>query len=410
MSEVSTVSPDFVANVTNAQAKPAYNLSMGYLRAFLTILVLAHHSVLAYHPYAPPPPRLLTAPPLWWAAFPVVDTRRWSGFAVLVGFNDIFFMALMFFVSGLFVWQSLRRRGSADFLRHRLLRLGLPFVVGAGVIAPLAYYPAYLQTGARGGVSDFWHQWLALPSWPAGPVWFIWLLLAFDCLAAAMYLAAPGAGNALGKLLAKAGQRPWILFALLVLVSAIVYVPMAIAFTPMAWTSFGPFAFQTSRLLLYAVYFFVGLGIGAFGLGKGVLAEHGRLARHWHLWSLRALLCFGFAAVSAIAAVAAHGHAREWSWVGDFAFALSCAASGFAGLAIFVRFANKRNPVFDSLSDNAYGMYVIHYAFVSWLQYALLPAGLPAFVKGTIAFTGTLALSWTSVALLRRLPAVRRVI
>ena len=32
----------------------SYNLAIGYLRAFITLLVVAHHSVLAYHPYAPP--------------------------------------------------------------------------------------------------------------------------------------------------------------------------------------------------------------------------------------------------------------------------------------------------------------------------------------------------------------------
>ena len=32
-----------------------YNLAIGYLRAFVTVLVVAHHAVLAYFQYAPPP-------------------------------------------------------------------------------------------------------------------------------------------------------------------------------------------------------------------------------------------------------------------------------------------------------------------------------------------------------------------
>src|SRR5215467_13007348 len=44
-------------------------------------------------------------------------------------FNDTFFMALMFLLSGLFVWPSLERKGSARFLRDRTLRLGVPFAV-----------------------------------------------------------------------------------------------------------------------------------------------------------------------------------------------------------------------------------------------------------------------------------------
>ena len=46
------------------------------LRAFVTLLVVAHHAVLAYHPYAPPPASSLTAPPMLWMAFPVVDSQR----------------------------------------------------------------------------------------------------------------------------------------------------------------------------------------------------------------------------------------------------------------------------------------------------------------------------------------------
>jgi hypothetical protein len=39
---------------------------------------------------------------------------------------------------------------------------------------------------------------------------------------------------------------------------------------------FGPFAFQTGRLLLYATYFFGGVVVGAVGIGHGILAANGR--------------------------------------------------------------------------------------------------------------------------------------
>jgi len=37
----------------------------------------------------------------------------------------------------------------------------------------------------------------------------------------------------------------------------------------------------------------------------------------------------------------------------------------------------KANKIWDSLTANAYGIYLVHYAFVSWLQYALLKTTLP---------------------------------
>src|SRR5581483_1210132 len=149
-----------------------------------------------YATFTPPVAPSLAAPPRWWQAFPIVDQHKWAGAALTVGFNDTFFMSLMFFISGLFVWNSLQRKGSASFLRDRTLRLGTPFLCAAAIVAPLAYYPAYLQIGQYGG--GFLRQWLSLGIWPAGPAWFVWLLLAFDFVAAELYFARPNWAEAAG--------------------------------------------------------------------------------------------------------------------------------------------------------------------------------------------------------------------
>ncbi len=385
------------------------NVAVGYLRATITAMVVAHHAVLAYHPYIPAPAASLTAGPPWWQAFPVVDSQRWGGFALFTGFNDIFFMALMFFLSGLFVWSSLRRKGTGTFLKDRALRLGLPFVVGAALIAPLAYYPAYLQTGGH-GLAGYWKQWIALENWPAGPAWFLWVLLAFGAMAAGLTRLAPGWGDRLGRIAARTGDRPALFFGLLVAVSAVAYLPLALIFTPIAWTGFGPFAFQESRPLFYAVYFLAGIAVGAGGVQEGLLAPGGRLARRWWLWLLIALISFTVALVLGILIMTSHVGSKPWEALGGFAFVLSSAASSLAFLALFARFAGRRVRALDSLRDNAYGIYLVHYAFVSWLQLALLKATLSAPVKGAVVILGALALSWIASRLLRSVPGVARVI
>lgn len=387
-----------------------YSVSIGYLRAFITVLVVAHHAALAYHPFAPPAPASLVAQPRLWQAFPVVDSAHWIGWALLVGFNDIFFMSLMFFLSGLFVWKSLERKGAGAFVRDRVVRLGVPFAIAAALIAPLAYYPAYLTTASHTGVAGFWQQWRALGNWPAGPAWFIWVLLAFGCLAAAMFLALPKWGEALGRITTGASRRPVLFFGLLVAVSAIAYIPMEMKFSAFAWASWGPFVFQTSRILHYFVYFMLGAGVGAAGLGKGLLAPDGKLARRWILWAIAALLAFAIETAVVIASLSPHASPRLWELAADCGFVLSCAASSFAFLALFVRFAKSRSKMWDSLTANAYGIYLVHYAFVSWLQYSLLKATLPAIAKGSLVILGAVALSWVTVAVLRRIPAVARVI
>src|ERR1051325_1884149 len=189
---VSSLQPVAVKNMS--ATAPQRNLAIGYLRAFITVLVLAHHAALAYCTFVPKPAASLNTVPPWWTAFPIADSARFPLFDLLVGFNDAFFMALMFLLSGLFVWSSLTRKGSGTFLKDRVLRLGVPFVVAAGLIAPLAYYPSYLQTGAS-GVSGYWHQWRSLGNWPAGPAWFVWVLLAFDCVATGIFVLAPNFGH-----------------------------------------------------------------------------------------------------------------------------------------------------------------------------------------------------------------------
>jgi len=401
-----TTRPQAVANAT----KPTYNISIGYLRAFITFLVVAHHAMLAYHSFAPAPPASLTAEPRLWQAFPVVDAQRSGLFTALVSFNDIFFMALMFFLSGMFVWDSLRRKGAAKFLRDRTLRLGVPFLVAAVVVAPLAYYPTYIQSQTVGGEHGFWRQWLSLGNWPAGPAWFVWVLLAFGAIAALLLMVVPNWGALLGRLASSAERRPIALFGLLLLLSAAAYVPLAVIFNPFGWSAWGPFTFQTSRGLHYFVYFLVGAGVGAYGLDRGLLAREGKLARRWWLWCVAALFAFGIATAIGLAALTAHLGSRSWEVAGDSTFVLSCAVSSFACLALFVRFARARSRVWDSLAANAYGIYLIHYAFVSWLQLSLLKSHLPALVKGSLVTVAAVLLSWGVTATLRRIPAFARVI
>jgi surface polysaccharide O-acyltransferase-like enzyme len=283
-------------------------------------------------------------------------------------------------------------------------------VVVAAVIAPLAYYPAYLATASHARLASFWQQWRSLGNWPAGPAWFIWVLLAFDCVAAALFLVLPKWGEKLGRASAGADRRPVVFFGLLIAVSAFAYIPMALTFTAFSWVSSGPFFFQTSRIFHYLVYFLLGAGVGALGTNKGLLAQDGKLARRWPVWTVAALVAFAVTTAVTIAAFAPHNSPRMWDVAADCGFVLSCAASSFAFLALFVRFAKSRSKVWDSLTANAYGIYLVHYAFVSWLQYSLLKTPLPAIAKGSLVILGALALSWATVAALRRIPAVARVI
>lgn len=386
-----------------------HNVALGYLQAFVILQVLAYHSVLAYMVSSPSPSATLTTKPYIWAALPIIDSQRWLGFNLFTEFNAQFFMPLLFFISGLFVWSSLTRKENSKFLRDRSLRLGLPFVIVAIFLIPLAYYPSYRITGADPSFLAFLQQWISLDYWPSGPFWFLSLLLLFDFIVVILRKFVSAWGDALGKRFSWSFRLPLLFFCVLVTVSAIVYFPLLLGFGYHHWASFGPFQVQTSRVLLYAIYFIAGLAVGAYGINQGLLARDGLLVRRWPVWFVAALIFYVFDII-AFGKFYALPSSSAWQALYGFAFILSCAASGLFFLSLFLRFVNKRRRVFDSVRDNAYGMYLIHYVFVIWLQYALLDATFSAIEKGAIVFSGALALSWIITAAMRRIPAVDRVI
>src|SRR5215510_7220943 len=141
------------------------SLALSNLRAIVILIVLAFHSVLAYLDSLPAKARRFDSSPYEWQATPIIDSQRWLGFDLFCAWHDVYLMSLMFFLSGLFVWTSLMRKGSWPFLSDRLLRLFLPLIPAVFVLMPLALYPAYLATASEPSITEYWQQFTALPFW-----------------------------------------------------------------------------------------------------------------------------------------------------------------------------------------------------------------------------------------------------
>ena len=377
------------------------SLALANLRGIVILVVLAFHAMLAYLNWIPVTGSGFDTPPYDWRAFPIIDSHRFFGFDLICAWQDVYLMALMFFLSGLFVWPSLQRKRGWGFLRDRALRLGLPFVFGIAVVIPVAIYPVYRLTAADPSIAAYWHSLRALPFWPNGPLWFLWQLLALNFVAAGLHFVAPNAIPALGRRSAAADKSPARYFGVLLAVSAIAYVPLAIAFTPWAWSNSGLFAVQWCRPLLYAVYFFAGVGIGGAGIERGLIAVDGILARRW-TYALAAALASLFLWMGLTALTMPHGASLGVEIAADLSFVPACAAGCFFLIAVCLRFATGYSRLLGYLSANAYGLYLVHYVFIVWLQYALLAAPLFAIIKAAVVFGGTLVLSLATTFAVQR--------
>ena len=73
-----------------------------------------------------------------------------------------------------------------------------------------------------------------------------------------------------------------------------------------------------------------------------------------------------------------------------------------------LRFGVNRSRALNGLGTNAYSLYLVHYDFVVWLQYALLGSTLFAVIKGALVFAGTLVLSLITLVVVQHVPFAGR--
>jgi hypothetical protein len=137
------------------------------------------------------------------------------------------------------------------------------------------------------------------------------VLLVLGGLAALLWAAAPRVIEGLGQLVYAWRDRPMTAFVAFLMFSIMVYLPMHLIFGDSSWLEPGhyPFPIQTSRILLYAGYFFTGVGVGAVSLRSGMLAEDGALVERWTVWP-----AFAFAFYGAILLLVYAHH----NWLADF--------------------------------------------------------------------------------------------
>ncbi|MCG8688512.1 MAG: acyltransferase family protein, partial [Desulfobacterales bacterium] len=208
-------------------------IAFDYMRAFTVTLVLWHHAILAYTTFA-----FVNLENPVMTHSPVVNEQRWIGFDLLAALNETFIMPLLYFISGMFVWQSLAKKGIKKYLTGRFTRLGIPFIFGVFFLIPIAYYPAQIQVGLITGTNlsygEFWLEMIRSGFGTAGPLWFLWLLLTFNALVTLLCHFFPFIQETFRRQLTVVIDRPLRFSIILIGISILVYLPVTIATGPLA--------------------------------------------------------------------------------------------------------------------------------------------------------------------------------
>lgn len=374
--------------------------SVDALRVVLILLVVAHHSVEAYvtaHPSEIP----LPDPPI---------PRTW----VFLWVNAAFFMGLFFFLAGYFTPGPVDRKGATVFLGDRFRRLGLPLLLGTLAIVPLAGWahlaldPAlppisYVTYVTRdflglGPKPAFWPPGERWPEFNFGHLWFLEHLLVYALLYAAMRaLIPPDRGVSVPN-----PPSHVAIAAYAVLLAAATFV-IRIRYPQDRWIGFlGFIQMEPAHIAQYASLFAIGVFAGPRRWLETMPTRRGLV------WlSIGAGLAF-LAYVLVGTGLILRFNSRAW-WV--------CAAESFlcAGLCVglpvlFRDLALGAGRVWQVLSANVLAVYVFHMPFVLLLQWALIEAPAPKWLRLSVTVAGAVLASFAFTNwIVLRVPGARRV-
>jgi len=344
------------------------------LRAFAMVLVVPWHA----------------------AAFFVV---RDQGGTLLAGWMWVahsFRMPLFFLLAGFFASLTVDRRGTTEWLRARLTRLGVPLAVGTVVMIPLS--GLFATWGSQEGVPLLTRLTHPTPEY----LWFLWYLL----IVIVAWLAFRGATRRWGQATAirhrlyGIAASDWVIPALAI--------PCALAvWLTGTWGPYPPndFAAPVGLLAYYAIFFAFGLFLG------GRLSVLESLGRNPY----RRL---AVATVVACPAFWLFAHAGDSGIAGDpvirlgalYLGALCCwlFIAGFVGL--FRRHLSKERPAVRYVADSSYWIYLSHMLFLAPIQLLLIGLVMPGALKFTLAIAVTLSLTLVTYQLFVRYSAIGRVL
>ena len=314
-----------------------------------------------------------------WGSFWIVDDPATISWVGIVGIAfDIFIMPAMFFIAGYLTPISLERKGAGGFVKSKLKRLMLPWLLAVLTLIPL-YKVIFLYS--RGLPQENWTTYFHFnnpnsQNW----LWFLPLLFVF---------------NLLYVLLAKLNVRfdkfsiKWAVVGTFV-ISVTYSMVMGNWLGFRNWTLTPLLDFENEKMLAYFMYFLVGV----LAFRQNIFSE---LPKKKTMYTIANAVVW--------LPVTVHIFARIWPFFypnpAEFEItplyrliwwiSFHSGAIGMVYLMVesFWRYVDRSGKLWRTLSHNSYGVYIIHVIMIGIFGTLLLNANLPALVKYPLLIIST---------------------
>jgi fucose 4-O-acetylase-like acetyltransferase len=337
------------------------------LRTIIIFLVVVYHAGGVYESTG------------MWGSFWIVDdpsTISWVGIMNIA--FDIFIMPTLFFISGYLTPISLERKGAWGYVKSKLKRLMLPWLLAVLTLIPL-YKVIFLYS--RGLPQEHWTTYFHFnnpnsQNW----LWFLPLLFVFNLL----YLLLEKLNVRFDKLSLK-----WAVVSTFVI--GVIYSMVIGSWLGFrSWTLTPVLDFENEKMLAYFLYFL----IGVLAFRQNIFAE---LPKKKTLYTI--------ANAVAWLPVTVHIFARIWPFFypnpAEFEItplyrliwwvSFHSGAIGMVYLMVesFWRYVDRSGKLWRTLSHNSYGVYIIHVILIGIFGTLLMNTSLPALVKYLLLMIST---------------------
>lgn len=353
----------------NASSQAFQNLPfLSHLRYLMILFVLVIHVCFSYTNIFPG----------WF----IKDSASHKIFDIIMLVSDIFVLPVLFFIAGFFALPSLKRKGPERFLKDKLKRLGIPFVLGVIIVAPpMLYLNEYQHITWNISFSTYGNYWIEYLKSPVslyvGPItqlaqfrpfhfWFISMLLIFFVIFCLLYkISAKWFPPATMAAKSELTSSTFMLILLLMfgLVTSIGFFAINSISPDYHWLTIGTLlTLQPTRVVLYICYFV--LGLYAFSKQWFIKVKAPSYSTFWSAFC--ALLLIGY-----------YLFCIEGKWISipgnTFAYALIRSFLCLSFLMTFIlfgfRFWNRSSKIDKAFSANSYIIYQIHMTIVVMLQF-----------------------------------------
>jgi peptidoglycan/LPS O-acetylase OafA/YrhL len=375
------------AQTNFAASHTADNSRLDYLdatRAFALVLGIVFHACLSFMPVF-----------MGWA---VQDVSTSPLVTMFMTVSHSFRMEAFFLLAGFFSHLTFHRKGAGEFVRSRVLRIVVPFVIGWFILRPLVISGWIMGSASLRGDVDVWAGLLGgfqtLSTLPAGifagsHLWFLYYVVLITTLVLAMRGLVTATGSWQGAMVRRADAVvAWLANSPVSLV--ILAVPTAAALWFMSfWGMDTPdrsLLPHLPALVIYGGFFVLGWMLSR---QRELISQFARLATQ--RWILAGLGIVAILLLGEIERDPGHPHYIAAHMAYAFGYALTMWSLVFLTIGVFHKLCPRPNAFVRYVADSSYWMYLIHLPVVVWLQVAV--AELPLHWSFKLAFVSTMTIA-----------------